>query len=85
MNPTAPVISLRQRIAGDLHHLWDNHGTWWFHGTFHLCDGTARRIRCNLKTADLATASRRRDNLIERYSQRRPLLLDSPAQSLMPS
>lgn len=65
MNQTeSPVISRRQTAAGPLHHLWNNHGHWWFHGTFHLPDGTATRVRANLKTRDLCTARRRRDTLM---------------------
>lgn len=59
-----PVLSSRQKTAGPNHHLWNNHGTWWFHGTFHLPDGTAERVRVNLKTADLKAARLRRDHII---------------------
>jgi hypothetical protein len=65
MNTIAsPVISRRQKAAGPDHHLWNNHGTWWFHGTFHLPDGTAERVRVNLKTADLTSARLRRDHIL---------------------
>jgi hypothetical protein len=60
----APVISRRQKTAGANHHLWNNHGNWWFHGTFHLPNGTAERVRVNLRTRDLETARLRRDNIL---------------------
>ncbi len=65
MNPIAStVISRRQKTAGTNHHLWNNHGTWWFHGTFHLTDGTAERVRVNLRTDNLETARFRRDSIL---------------------
>ena len=57
-------LSTRQRFAGADHHLWDNHGTWWFHGTFHLPDGTAQRVRTNLRTNCITEARRKRDAII---------------------
>jgi hypothetical protein len=65
MNQTAlPVISRRQKTSGLNHHLWNNHGGWWFHGTVHLPNGTARRDRVNLKTRDLSKARRLRDRIL---------------------
>ncbi len=64
MNATQPVISRRQKTAEPNHHLWNNHGTWWFHGTLHLPDYTARRIRCNLGTSDVNHACRLRDDIL---------------------
>ena len=61
---TAPTLSRRQKTAGANHHLWNNHGTWWFHGTVHLPDGTAERVRVNLKTDDLSKARSRRDSIL---------------------
>lgn len=63
-----PVLSRRQTVAGDTHHLWNNHGIWWFHGTFHQPDGTKKRCRCNLRTRDLAEARAKRDRIIARFS-----------------
>ena len=63
---TRATLSTRQRIAGDDHHLWNNHGTWWFHGTFHLPDGTAERVRTSLRTKCIEEARRRRDAIIAR-------------------
>lgn len=60
----APVISRRQKLAGPNHHLWNNHGTWWFHGTLHLPDYTSRRVRVNLRTDDLSSARRHRDSIL---------------------
>ena len=64
MNSAPPVISRRQKTAGPNHHLWNNHGGWWFHATFHLPDHTAERIRVNLRTCDLSTARLRRDSIL---------------------
>jgi hypothetical protein len=61
---TSPVISRRQKTARPNHHLWDNHGNWWFHGTFHLPDGTAERVRVNLRTNEIETARLRRDHIL---------------------
>ncbi len=65
-------LSTRQHCPNPLHHLWNNHGVWWFHGTFHLPDGTRERKRVNLKTRCEHEARRKRDQLIARLSQ--PLL-----------
>ena len=64
MNPNTIEISRRQKTRGPNHHLWNNHGTWWFHGTVHLPDGTARRVRVNLRTRDLPSACRLRDRIL---------------------
>ncbi|MCH7228738.1 hypothetical protein [Haloferula sp. A504] len=62
-------ISTRQRTAGINHHLWNNHGTWWFHGTVHLPNGTAERVRTNLRTKCVQEARRKRDGLIARLTK----------------
>ena len=59
-----PLISRRQKAAGPLHHLWQNHGNWWVHYTLHLPDFTAVRVRRNLRTKDLPTAQRLRDEIL---------------------
>ena len=64
MNATLPTLSTRQKTAGENHHLWNNHGSWWFHCTEHRPDGTARRTRLNLKTRDLSEARRERDRIL---------------------
>jgi hypothetical protein len=64
MSQTTHVISRRQRADGPNHHLWSNHGTWWFHGTVHLADATAQRVRVNLKTREVVVARRRRDSIL---------------------
>lgn len=46
---TRPTLSHRQKTSSPDHHVWYNHGSWWFHGTFHLPDGTAERKRVNEK------------------------------------
>jgi hypothetical protein len=64
MTTDTPIPSRRQKTDGPDHHLWNNHGRWWFHGTFHLPDGTAERVRVNLRTRALATARLRRDDIL---------------------
>jgi hypothetical protein len=65
---TAPTLSCRQKTAGSDHHLWNNHGTWWFHGTEHRADGTARRVRLSLRTRDADKARRLRDAILSRHA-----------------
>mgnify|MGYP001827673396 CR=1 FL=1 len=67
MTTTKPRLSIRQKFAGENHHLWDNHGTWWFQGTFHLPDGTAERVRRSLRTKCVREARRRRDTILARW------------------
>lgn len=62
--PTSPKLSCRQKAAGPNHHLWNNHGTWWFHGTLHLPDFTAERMRVNLHTRDIEAARTLRDRIL---------------------
>ena len=64
MHPATIEVSRRQKTRGDDHHLWNNHGHWWFHGTFHLPDGTAQRARVNLRTKDPEQARHRRDAIL---------------------
>jgi hypothetical protein len=61
-------LSTRQRCPHPFHHLWNNHGSWWFHGTFHLPDGTRVRHRASLKTRCEQEARRKRDHLIQHLS-----------------
>lgn len=60
------------RVDGNnpLHHLWNNHGTWWCHLTLHYADGTAERKRFSLKTNDPGKACRRRDAILSALSAR---------------
>jgi len=74
MNINQPQISRRQKNDGPNHHLWNNHGTWWLHVTFHLPDGTAKRHRTNLKTRSLAEARGKRDRLIAAFTESLPSL-----------
>lgn len=60
-------LSSRAGTAGDLHHLWNNNGTWWAHYTLHF-DDRKRRIRRSLKTRSLEEAIRRRDELFARIA-----------------
>ena len=55
-------LSARTGDSGDLHHLWNNNGTWWVHYTLHF-GHRKRRIRRSLKTRSLDEAIRRRDDL----------------------
>jgi hypothetical protein len=64
---TAPILSRRQKATGANHHLQKNHGTWWFHGTFHRADHTAERVRLNLRTRDEAVARQRRDAILLKH------------------
>jgi hypothetical protein len=66
MTANPPYLTRRQRPSGENHHLWSNHGTWWFHGTVHLPDHTSVRCRCNLKTGDPAVARQKRDRILSR-------------------
>lgn len=68
MNSNAFEISRRQKADGPNHHLWDNHGTWWFHATIHPFDGTAKRVRVNLQTRDLSAARRIRDQILAQHA-----------------
>lgn len=68
MQSTTPTLSRRQKTAGHDHHLWNNHGTWWFHATEHRTDGTAMRIRLNLRTRDVTKARRIRDRILTNHS-----------------
>ena len=65
-----PTLTRRQKPAGPNHNLWNNNGTWWFHGTFHLADGTAQRARLSLGTRDIEVARRKRDRLIKAMDQK---------------
>lgn len=69
MNAQAPVLSRRQKIAGINHHLWNNHGIWWFHGTVHLPNGTAERVRLSLRTRHIENARSRRDQILKTKTQ----------------
>jgi len=66
-SPQNPVLSSRQRSSGPGHHLWNNRGGWWFHGTEHRPDGTARRIRVNLRTKEVSKARELRDGILAKY------------------
>jgi hypothetical protein len=68
MPSIAPTLSRRQQTAGLDHHLWNNHGSWWIHATEHRTDGTATRIRCNLRTRDVTKARRLRDRILTNHS-----------------
>lgn len=67
MNHTLHIIT-RRNAVGPNHHLWDNHGIWWFQATVHLGDGTAERVRISLRTKCVETARRRRDAILQRHA-----------------
>lgn len=50
------------------HHLWLNCGVWWAAFTIHLPPFRKRRVRCSLKTRDVAVARRQRDRLFQEYT-----------------
>jgi len=68
MQAITPTLSCRQKTAGPDHHLWNNHGSWWFHGTEHRTDGTATRIRLSLRTRDVTKARRIRDRILTNHN-----------------
>lgn len=61
-------LSSRARTSGNLHHLWNNNGTWWVHYTLHF-GYRKRRIRRSLKTRSRDEAIRRRDELFDRIAR----------------
>jgi hypothetical protein len=46
------------------HNLWRNGKNWWLHYTQHLPDYTSKRVRLNLRTADVETARMHRDMIL---------------------
>jgi hypothetical protein len=62
-------LSIRVHAENPLHHLWNNHGTWWVHFTVHTPDQRKRRIRRSLRTSDPAVAIVRRDTLLAALAQ----------------
>lgn len=60
----APQLALRTNLRNANHHLWNNNGTWWIHYTIHPDAYTKARVRRSLQTRDLATAIRRRDEVL---------------------
>ena len=66
MNANTISLAIRTNPENDNHHLWNNHGTWYVHYTVYPTPFTAERIRQSLKTRDLHTARRLRDELFQR-------------------
>jgi hypothetical protein len=62
MNTNIQAVS-RPHVGNANHHLWNNHGTWWCHLTFHFSDRTKHRMRLSLDTRDLLAARQQRDSL----------------------
>lgn len=59
------ALAIRVRRDNPNHHLWNNNGTWWFHGTVHLSDFTKQRVRVSLQTPCVMRARKRRDGLLK--------------------
>jgi len=73
-----PVLDLRRldpaadpAAVDPDHHLWRNGRLWWVAFTVHLPGWRKERVRTSLRTADLAEARRRRDDLLSRYPSAR--------------
>lgn len=62
-------LALRVNDGNLNHHLWNNRGVWWCHLTVHKGDGTAERLRFSLKTRDVESARKRRDNIFKDISE----------------
>lgn len=62
--PTTHALATRRTDSNPNHHLWNNHGTWWFHFTLRSSTGTKKRHRISLKTPDLETARASRDRIL---------------------
>jgi CheY-like chemotaxis protein len=60
--------ALRINPENRLHHLWNNHGTWWCHYTVHHADFTKQRVRISLETDQAEEAIARRDCLLRRIN-----------------
>ena len=58
-------LSVRIDTRNPRNHIWLNNGVYWVHYTLNF-DCRTRRVRRSLKTADLATAITRRDELFAR-------------------
>lgn len=67
-NPIPVRLGVRVDDANPLHHLWNNHGTWWCHLTVHRPDGTSERVRLSLKTRDREDARAKRDKIFGRLA-----------------
>jgi len=63
MNTIIKAVT-RAHAGNANHHLWNNHGIWWCHLTFHLSDYTKHRMRLSLDTRDLSAARQLRDALL---------------------
>ena len=70
MTSIVQLPGLRIRVENPTHHLWNNHGTWFLHYTVHPTPFTKERIRCSLRTKDLETARRQRDDFLSGLSGR---------------
>ncbi len=72
MNITNISLAIRVDGSNQDHHLWNNNGTWFVHYTVYPTPVTKQRIRCSLRTKQLAEARRRRDELFRRLQGAQP-------------
>jgi hypothetical protein len=66
-------LALKINPANPDHHLWNNHGTWWLHFTYHQADYTKQRRRRSLGTRDRAVARQRRDAVLAKLARQAAL------------
>jgi hypothetical protein len=59
-------LAVRINPKNPVHHLFNNHGTWWCHFSVIENNLTQHRVRVNLKTRDLQRAQTKRDQILNR-------------------
>lgn len=64
-----PHFSVRVNQDNPNHHLWNNHGTWWFHATVHRHGHRKERVRLSLKTKNRQEARHQRDRVLQVLAQ----------------
>ena len=57
-------LAVRINPKNPIHHLFNNHGTWWCHFWVIENNRTQQRVRVNLKTRDLQKAQVKRDEIL---------------------
>jgi len=60
------VIRVSAARSRNTHHIWNNNGVWFVHYTLHTENYQKVRVRRSLRTKDLATAIKHRDELFGR-------------------
>lgn len=63
----ATTLAVRVNLNNPDHHLWNNNGTWYVHYTHCPTPVTAERVRKSLRTRDIITARRRRNELFRQF------------------